>query len=142
MKKNTLSMVTALFAMGTFASGCVVSDEDKLGEDKPGAEQQQVTNANSYVINIQTEVAGQDQVVVSSSDGTPDRQCFGGCTFAYLAGSTLTLRVPFPRDNINCIMFNGWFGACGGQWNPCTVVLNSDLSTEVNWVIIRGCSPQ
>jgi hypothetical protein len=100
------------------------------------------TNNSAFSITISTETAPQDLLQVTSSDGTPERDCFESCQFAYLAGSTLTLRVPFPTDQVNCIRFAGWTGACAGQGATCTVVLNGDLVTEAVWAIIRHCSPR
>jgi hypothetical protein len=140
MKSNTLSVVTALVMMGASAAGCAVSDEG-VNESKTAAELTS-TSGTAFVLSLSTETAPQDKVHVTSSDGSPARDCFGGCSFAYLAGSTLTLRVVFPTDRVNCIFFSGWSGACSGQGNPCTLVLNSNLSTDAIWSPIIGCQPQ
>ncbi|HET7500170.1 MAG TPA: hypothetical protein VFK02_04180 [Kofleriaceae bacterium] len=122
-------------------AGCTVAGDD-VTEGQDTAALGAITSSSAFTISISTETAPQDKVTVSSSDGTPTRDCFGGCTFAYLAGATLTLRIPFPIDRTNCIQFSGWSGACSGQGNPCVVVLNSDLSTEANWSTIIGCQPK
>ncbi|HEU4733492.1 MAG TPA: hypothetical protein VFT22_36615 [Kofleriaceae bacterium] len=122
-------------------AGCAVSD-DSVQHSQNTAELGAITNNSAFTLFLTTEVAPQDKVDVTSSDGTPLRSCTGGCAFAYLAGSVLTLRVPFPNDKVNCIHFTGWSGACSGQGNPCTLVLNSDLTTEAIWANTIGCQPQ
>jgi len=139
MKSNMLSVMTAVVMMGASVTGCALSgDELKEGQ----ATEDLIAPSAAFVLHLSTETAPQDQVDVTSSDGTPLRQCFGGCSFAYLAGAALTLRVPFPTDKPNCIVFNGWTGACAGQGSTCNLVLNSDLTTEAIWAPIRGCHPQ
>jgi hypothetical protein len=100
------------------------------------------TSDGAFVLSLGTETNGQNSVSVQSSDGTPTRECVGGCDFAYLAGSTLTLLVDNPTDVANCLRFSAWDGACAGQKNPCTIVLNSDLSTNALWSRITHCIPR
>jgi len=137
MKGNSLSVMTAFVMMSAPVTGCALSDD--------GAKESQRAAAldSAFTLNLSTETAPQDKVHVTSSDGSPPRDCFGtGCQFAYLAGSVLTLTVTFPTDRPNCIFFSGWSGACSGQGNPCTLTLNSDLTTEALWSPIIGCDPE
>jgi hypothetical protein len=142
MRGNSLNVVIGLVMMSASVTGCSVSD-DSVNESEHAAELGAITNNSAFTIVIRTETAPQDKVVVTSSDGGPPRDCFG-CTLAYVAGTTLNLRIPFPIDSANCIHFTGWSesGACAGQGNPCTVVLNSDLVTEAIWSPTKGCTPR
>jgi hypothetical protein len=140
MRIHSLSVVTALVMIGASAAGCAVSDEG-VNESKTAAELT-TTSGSAFVLTVSTETAPQDKVQVTSSDGSPTRDCFGGCSFAYLAGASLGLRVVFPTDKVNCIHFTGWSGACAGQGNPCSLVLNSDLFAEAIWSPTIGCQPQ
>jgi hypothetical protein len=124
-------MAIALAMMSASAAGA--EDTAELGA---------TTNADSFVLSLTTEFAPQNKVVVTSSDGTPSRDCVGSCNFAYLAGASLSLRIPFPTDRINCVQQVRWTGACAGQGKTCNLVLNSNLSTEAIWVPIRGCDPR
>lgn len=140
MKSCSWSTAIAFAILSASAAGCGLSDEG-LGSG-PQEDEASAALTNAFTITIFTETAPQNQVTVTSSDGTPLRSCVGSCEFAYLAGSALQLRVPFPQDRINCLLFGGWFGACSGQGTTCNLTLNSNLSTEVNWVPWRGCQPQ
>jgi hypothetical protein len=140
MTNSVLSMVMACAVLSVSAGGCALSDES--AREGQAASDLTATSGNSFVLFLSTETAPQDKVIVTSTDGTPPRDCFGGCQFAYLAGSQLTLRIPFPTDKPNCIMFGGWSGACVGQGSTCSIPLNGDTSTSVNWVNIRGCVPR
>jgi hypothetical protein len=134
-------MVIALAVIAASAAGCGLTD-DQTNESQSAAELTAATNTGSFVLSLSTETAPQDKVVVTSTDGTPSRDCFGGCEFAYLAGSGLTLRIPFPTDKPNCIRFDHWEGACAGQGTTCSIPLNSDVWTAAIWVTIIGCRPQ
>jgi hypothetical protein len=142
MKGNSLSVGIVFVMVSGLVTGCALSDEP-VNESQSTAELGAIRNESAFVLTVSTETAPQDKVNVTPSDGSPGRTCFGtGCQFAFLAGVTLTLRVPFPTDKVNCIFFAGWTGACAGQGNPCTLVLNSDLTTEAIWDPIIGCNPQ
>jgi hypothetical protein len=137
--KRSSKMVIVIAIITASAAGCGLTDDHN--ESQSAAQLTATTNTGSFVLSLSTETAPQDKVVVTSSDGTPSRDCFGACQFAYLAGATLTLRVPFPTDTPNCIRFDGWDGACAGQWTTCVIQLNSDLSTTALWAPIIGCDP-
>src|SRR5689334_24956002 len=79
-------LVSALLAGGALANPGVTAGQS-------AAELGATTNNSAFSITISTETAPQDLVQVTSSDGTPERECVESCQFAYLAGSTLTLRV-------------------------------------------------
>lgn len=135
MKRSWQTMIAFVMAVAA-VSGCALSE----GEATEATDTSELATT-AFTLHLGTEVAPQNQVVVSSSDGTPDRRCIGGCLFAYLAGAKLSLRVPFPTDRPNCVAFSGWTGACAGQGNPCSLVLSNDLGAEAIWTPIRGCQP-
>lgn len=136
--KSALSMVVVFAMVGASAAGCALSDD----QGQTASELTATTNASAFVLTVITETAPQDKVVVTSSDGSPPRDCFGGCNFAYLAGSTVTTRVPFPTDKPNCIRFDGWSGDCVGSANTCSTVLDRDKTVVANWAPIIGCDPK
>jgi hypothetical protein len=97
-------------------------------------------NIAAFVLTVQTD---EEQITVSSSTSAGET-CFGGqsCNFAYLGGSSLAIRVPFTKDQVNCELFHGWSGACAGQGSICTLVINSNLTTRATWVPLLGCRPE
>jgi len=96
------------------------------------------TDASAFVLHLST----REEVEVAASDGSVHPPCFGSrCDIAFIAGVTVTLNVPFTTDEVNCLTFDGWTGACAGQGNPCKLVMNSDLTTATVWKRLLGCSP-
>jgi hypothetical protein len=135
MRKLSFSVAMLLAIMSGPIAGCM--SEDAATESQRASEVAATPSASAYALHIDTEFAGQDEVVAN-----PGGACVGSCDIAYLAGTVVSLRIPFPTDKINCIHFAGWTGACANQGNPCTLVMNSDLSTEVIWATTKGCQPQ
>ncbi len=140
MRGNSASVIIAFVVMSASVTGCGFSD-DGLSERESAAALGAAVNASAYVLTVSTETLPQDEVIVTSSDGGPARICSGDCQFSYLAGASLTLRIPHPSDRVNCLIFRGWLGACAGQPATCSLVLDSDLTTEAQWAPIRGCIP-
>jgi hypothetical protein len=118
-------------------SGCVAADG---ASDESKTEQASTIRPDNsaFVINVGTD----ENPVKVSSPGTTTNTCGDSCTYAYIAGSTLTITTR-AQNTIDCVAFSGWSGACAGQGTTCTVTLNSDLSTFASFdTTIRGCIPK
>jgi len=141
--KDVLLTGIAFAMIAAVGAGCAVSD-DPDGQSQAIGELVATTNASAFTLSLTNGGVGPvDAVSVTSSDGTPIRDCDGGlCNFAYLAGSRLSLSIANTTDLVNCIRFSSWSGACTGPSTQCTLVLNSDLSTRAVWSRLRGCIPQ
>jgi len=137
-----MSMVVAACAgLGLAAMGCVSNDGGASGD--ADSELTLEVGPGAHVLTLSTETAPQNVVDVTTNDGEPPRDCVGtDCQLAFLSGVGLTLRIPFPTDNPNCVAFNHWTGACAGQGNPCTITLDTDKTTEAVWTRLRGCVPR
>ena len=61
------------------------------------------------------------------------------CNFAYLQGTSLTIHTDH-LNRIFCSVFDSWVGACAGQTETCTIVINSDLSTTSVFADLGGGS--
>ena len=134
---------TAFAMFAAVGAGCAVSDDPDNQRQATG-ELVATTTPSAFVLSLTNDGRGPaDAVDVTSSDGTPLRECDGGlCTFAYLAGSTLSLSISNTTDLVNCIRFSSWSGACTGTSTQCTLVLTSDLATRAVWSRILGCVRQ
>jgi hypothetical protein len=117
-------------------AGCGVTPED-AGE---GQAVQGITSSSAFVLTVSGEESPISVTTTGVSDTCPE---FGQCQFAFIAGSTLTIKPVMNRNTIDCLQFAGWMGACAGQGSTCTVVINSDLTaTENGWTRILGCTPK
>ena len=126
-------MLISMAAIG----GCVAPDGPS---DEAKTEQASTVRPDNsaFVITVGTD----ENPVRVSAPGTTTNSCDGSCTFAYIAGTTLTIATN-GTNRIDCLAFTRWGGACAGQGNPCTLVLNSDLSTDAEFeTFIRGCVPE
>lgn len=115
--------------------GCVAAEGDNESKATDELAQQFGPGAQSLTMNTDGWIS------IDTNDGTGHHDCYGGyCQFAYLTGATITLYVVNPNDPINCVRFSKWTGACAGQGRTCTLTMNSDLLTDAQWPIQRGCS--
>lgn len=143
MRNRSLSAaVFAVVVTSLATAGCAVSEDDLASAEVVHAlDTAAAATPAAFVLSITTELAPQDQVRITSSDGRTD-PCIGSCNFAYLAGSNLTITFPFgTSDRPNCLRFQRWTGACAGQGSRCRLTINSNLVTEAVWVPILGCNP-
>jgi hypothetical protein len=127
-----VGLARCLCAALVMSSGCATSDE-AIDENQSQVE----ATISAHVLHLT--VGGLTSI---QSPGTPTQWLPAGSRdYAFLHGSTVTLKEWGP-DNNNCLMFHHWTGACAGQFTTCTLVMNSDLTTEAVWVPIKGCSPR
>ena len=136
MRNSSLSILLISIAA---LSGCAVADA--TSNEGQTAQASTVSPDNSaFVISVGTD----ENPVRVSAPGTTTNICDIGssCNFAYIAGTTLTVSTN-PQNRIDCLALTRWGGACAGQGATCTVVLNSDLSTDAEFeTFIRGCVPE
>lgn len=132
MRLCSSSLVVAL--IGGLAGGCAISDGDT--EDSRAAEVDVVPDVSAFVLHVATE---EQPVTVTASGST--NTCGGSCNFAFLGGTSLSIHAG-PRNIADCLQFSGWSGACAGHANPCTLVINSNLSTTADYTSIAGCRPE
>lgn len=117
-------------------AGCATPTSDGEGQ----AVQSAITPASSFVLTVSDQDGG---VSVTTTNVSDTCASFDTCQFAFIGGSTLTIKVTPTRILADCLQFAGWDGACAGQGSTCTVVINSDISTSQNpWVSIPGCVPR
>lgn len=120
-------------------AGCAVTPDD-AGE---GQAVQGITSASAFVLTVSgTEEAG---ITVTTTGVTDTCAEFATCQFAFIAGSTLTIKPTTTRNTIDCLQFAGWLDACAGQPSTCTLVINSDLAVDEHlWTRISPslCTPK
>ena len=132
LRKPSFGVAVALAIMTGSAAACM--SEDAATEGHHASEIGAGCTASAFALHIETEGR-----VILSAAGSPDDSCWGGCDKAHLAGAQVSLTAPFDRPD--CLVLSGWTGACAGQFSPCTLTMNSDLSTQALWTFVRGCSP-
>jgi hypothetical protein len=135
MRNHSVSMIVTVAMAGASMTGCLSDGNVESESADIGA----TPSISAFVMTVQTDY---EHIDVSSSKSSID-SCFeGSCNFAYLGGSSLAIRVPFTKDQIDCELFHGWSGACAGQGATCTLVINSNLTTRAIWVPLLGCKPR
>ncbi len=130
MRYCSFALIITLF--GGISGGCAMNGDT---EDSQTAEVA-VPALSAFVLTVTTE---EQPITVTTSTGT--NTCPDSCSFAYIAGTSLSIHAG-ARNFADCLQFNSWIGACAGQGNPCTLVINSDLSTTAHYTSIPGCVPQ
>lgn len=105
-------------------------------ESSRATEVDEVPNVSAFVLSVATE---EQPVTVTTSSGT--NTCPGSCNFAYIGGTSLSIHAG-AQNLADCMRFSSWSGACAGQGNPCTLVINSNLSTTALYSNIPGCIPK
>ncbi len=135
MRLAPFSLVLALIPAA--AGGCVTADIDPEGSQAAEVAEVGITpNVSAFVLSVGTD----DGIVTVTGGGTTNTCGSLQCNFAYLAGTSLSLSARgVPAD---CEKFSSWSGACSGQGNPCSLVINSNLSTTAQDSFIPGCKPQ
>ena len=113
------------------AGGCVTADSD-LAEGS-----QALTPASAFVLTVGG-IEGEEV----ASPGRVDICPSGRCSFAYLAGTQLTITPLGSNAVADCLQFASWAGACAGQGATCNLVINGDLLVTSKWSRIQGCTPQ
>lgn len=134
MRLCSSSLVVAL--IGGLAGGCAISDGDT--EDSRAAEVNVVPDVSAFVLHVVTE---EQPITVTASGSTNTNTCPDSCNFAYLGGTSLSIHAG-ARNVADCLQFSSWSGACAGHGNPCTLVINSNLSTTADYTTILGCRPE
>jgi hypothetical protein len=121
-------------ALSTVA-GCAVEDDAELATD----EAELTAAATAYVLHVSSD----EGAIRVTKPGPVHETCpgYGGCDFAFLGGTPLTIKPVQPTDRINCVKFARWIGACAGQGSTCSITINSNLSTHAEWDRILGCIP-
>ncbi len=132
MRLYSFSLVVAL--IGGISGGCAMTDGDT--ESNRTAEAGAAPNVSAFVLSVTTE---ESPITVTTSTGK--NTCADSCDFAYIGGTSLSIHAG-AQNLADCLRFSSWDGACAGQGNPCTLVINSDLSTTALYSIIHGCVPQ
>jgi hypothetical protein len=134
MRIRSCSVIVMLVCAAV--AGCAViptdADEDQVA--------QSITPSAAFVLTVSGFEAAIRVTTTGITDTCPaDEQC----QFAFVEGSTLTIKPTATQQRADCLQFAGWQGACAGQGTTCTVVINSDLSvSERFWTRIGGCIPK
>ncbi len=84
----------------------------------------------SGAFRLAIERTGTGAGVVTSDP--PGINCGADCSETYLAGTSVSLTATPNGDST----FTGWTGACAGQANPCTVVVNADTSVTAEFTLV------
>ncbi|HEX3764835.1 MAG TPA: hypothetical protein VHW23_39335 [Kofleriaceae bacterium] len=116
---TTLRVSLAVAALGATLGGCAVTDGDS--EASQSAEVT-VKPAASFTLTVS---GGQAEEVISS---TSNSVCNSTCGYVFAGGTPLTIEA--LEDNTGCLIFKHWDGACAGQGEVCSIVINSDLTTN------------
>jgi hypothetical protein len=110
-----------------------------MTDSPPGAGQAAevggLTNLSSFTLFV-----GSDEGASVTVAGVLTK-CDLSCTLQFPAGTSVTIHAKVQNLS-DCLRFGSWDGACTGQGNPCTLVMNTDLSTSASSVRIPGCVPQ
>lgn len=134
MRLASFSLVLALIPAA--AGGCAMTEADP--ESSQAAEVGISPNLSAFVLTVDSPEGL--PVTVTTSSGTDTCSSFP-CNLAYVAGTSLSI---FARRSkiVDCVTFDSWSGACSGQGDPCSLVINSNLSTTAQYRSILGCTPQ
>jgi len=133
MRIYSFSLVLAL--IGAASGGCAMTDSGTEGSQTAEI----VTpSVSAFVLTV---TADENRITVTSSSPTNTCPAFSTCNFAYLGGTALTINTPL-KNLVDCEIFNHWDGACAGQGNTCSVVINSDISTTAFFGPLSGCVPK
>ena len=136
MQSGSFGFVLALALFDVTAGGCGVADGDS--ENSQAAEV--VTpGLAAFVLTVDADVESDITVTTTNSTSTCPANSF--CNFAYVAGTSLTVRTK-AQNLADCEKLVGWDGACSGQTNVCSLIINSDLSTGAVYGPIHGCVPR
>jgi hypothetical protein len=137
-------LAKSMFAIvlgGTLVGGCameeVVAETERTAE-LTGAESPVAPAASAFTLSVSSEGSG---IRVIAPTHTLTCADFTFCQFAYVAGTAITVKPRRTTDQVDCIRFSHWEGACAGQSSNCQLVVNSDLSTHAVWVPLLGCRP-
>lgn len=134
MRIGSYGMISAVFC-GVVA-GCAATPSD-IDEAQ---EVQSVSIASAFTLSISGDEAA---IRITTTNVTDTCPVFQSCQFAFVGGSTLTIKPTSTRNLVDCVQFAGWTGACAGQGSTCTVVINSDITVGQNfWTHISGCIPK
>jgi hypothetical protein len=132
MRSCSFTLIVAL--IGGTLGGCAMTDGDT--EDRQTAAIA-VPAVSQFVLSVAT----QDLPLAITASSGIHNSCAGSCTFTYTAGTSLTIFAG-PRDVPECRQFGGWDGPCAGQLDPCTVVINSNISVTAFYGSIPHCITQ
>ena len=132
MRRSTF-FALALALVGA-ASGCAVEDDTATESDELSIA------VEAYVLHVSSD----EGAIRVTKPGPISEVCpgYGGCNFAFLGGTPLTIRPVQPNNRIDCVKFVRWEGACAGQGSTCSVTINSNLATHAVWGPILGCDPR
>jgi hypothetical protein len=134
MRIGSCGVISGLFCVVVAGCSATPSDVDE------GQDVQSVVTTSAFVLTVSGEEAAIRVTTTNVSDLCP---AFSQCPFAFLGGSTLTIKPTSTRNLIDCLQFAGWTGACAGQGSTCTVTINSDITVgEHFWTRILGCVPK
>ena len=139
VQKRSLRFGSFVLALiGAASGGCATMDSSSDGEDNITT----TPATGGFLINeLLTVTSGENDITVSSSNGTVTCPAFETRSVGYVAGTALTIKT-FPTNQPDCERFIRWDGACAGQTNQCNLVINSDLSTTSVFGSILGCVPK
>ncbi len=132
MRVSFMSLAVLMFSASI---GCTQTpnDIDESQSDEIAAAPQ----VSAFVLTV-SGIEGEDV----ASPGRVD-VCGGGpCNFAYIGGTRLTITPDGSGAGADCLQFVGWGGACAGQGDTCTVVIQSNISAHSQWGRILGCVPR
>ena len=135
---HTLAPRLAALALAAAVTGCVAPDATDPQPDE-ASQASDVTEQPNTAFTL-TVSALENETKIVRSDGNTD-VCDGSCTFAYVAGLTLTISPTGLQQRADCLMWIGWNGACAGQGSTCVLTINSNISTSSRWGRISNCKP-
>src|SRR5258707_1118587 len=99
MRIGSYGVISGLFCV--VVAGCAASPSDiDEAQDVQG-----VTSASAFVLTVSGEEAAIRVTTTNVSDLCP---AFSTCPFAFLGGSTLTIKPTSTKNLIDCVQFAGW----------------------------------
>ena len=123
--------------IATAATGCVAdepasSDEDQALAVRPDTTVTLTAGALLFGITVHSATGVQGCSAGSASS----------CVLSFPAGTQLTISPETTVDRPDCLTWTGWTGQCAGQGNPCVITINSNISVNSTFHVIRpGCTP-
>lgn len=115
-------------------------DIDTEGDPKIGTA---TAALSAFVLTVSSDFNG-NSIKVTSPTHIDTCGRSATCNFAYLEGTSLTIHTD-AINRLACSVFDSWEGACAGQTETCTIVINSNLSTASVFADLGGgsgiCSP-
>jgi hypothetical protein len=128
---NLVRVLTLTSCVAGSVGACAIADDDN-----------NATNASELVIKdtvtfTLSATSSDEPIAVTLPDNSS--YVYNPCSVSFPSGTTTYLHPIAHDDKTNCLQFKSWAGACAGQSSQCELVMNSDMSTSIHWVILISC---